>query len=181
MYAGLENREYSCRDPSRWPRGTLCPQKLARTSPTSGGCLVGIVRSRTKITEFSFRVFSGLVYWSVHVKLCLRSARDKQQMLHNISIVSIRVRWRQCLKLLQTIWRSDCLLSRINTSRIAVGLGKWPASQISWSSSVWLCHRVTRPLVTGLVPYMESGYSKFFTYMNEVVRACIIKHGSGVR
>jgi hypothetical protein len=25
-----------------------------------------------------------------------------------------------------------------------------------------------RPLVTGLVPYMESGYGKFFTYMNEL-------------
>jgi hypothetical protein len=35
----LENREYGCRDPSRWPRGTLYPQKLAITSPTSGGSL----------------------------------------------------------------------------------------------------------------------------------------------
>jgi hypothetical protein len=31
----LENREYVRRDPSRWPRGTLYPQKLAITSPTS--------------------------------------------------------------------------------------------------------------------------------------------------
>jgi hypothetical protein len=23
----LENREYGCRDPCRWPRGILCPQK----------------------------------------------------------------------------------------------------------------------------------------------------------
>jgi hypothetical protein len=34
MYSGLENREYSSKDPSRWPRGTLCPQKLALTLPT---------------------------------------------------------------------------------------------------------------------------------------------------
>ena len=32
----------------------LYPQKLALTSPTSGGRSVGIVRVRTKATEFSF-------------------------------------------------------------------------------------------------------------------------------
>jgi hypothetical protein len=45
--SGLENREYGPRDSSRWPRGTLYPQKLALTSPTSGG------RSGTQATEFS--------------------------------------------------------------------------------------------------------------------------------
>jgi hypothetical protein len=51
-WSGLENREYGCRDPSFWPRDTtLYPQKLALTSPTSGGRSVGIVRSRTKATE----------------------------------------------------------------------------------------------------------------------------------
>jgi hypothetical protein len=50
----LENREYGQRDPSRWPRGTLYPHKLAITSPTSGGRSVGIVRSRTQTMEFSF-------------------------------------------------------------------------------------------------------------------------------
>jgi hypothetical protein len=34
--------------PLRWPRDTLYPQKLALTSPTSGGRSVGIVRLRTK-------------------------------------------------------------------------------------------------------------------------------------
>jgi hypothetical protein len=34
------------------PRGTLYPQKLAITSPTSGGRLVGIVLSRTQTMEF---------------------------------------------------------------------------------------------------------------------------------
>jgi hypothetical protein len=53
VLAGLEIREYGRRDPSRWPRGTLCPQTLALTSPTSGGRSVGIVRSRTQATEFS--------------------------------------------------------------------------------------------------------------------------------
>jgi hypothetical protein len=47
----LENREYGRRDPSRWPRDTLYPQKLATTSSRSGGCSVGIVRSRTQTME----------------------------------------------------------------------------------------------------------------------------------
>jgi hypothetical protein len=51
--SGLESREYGRRDPSHWPHGTLYPQKLALTSPTSGGRSVGIVRSRTQATEFS--------------------------------------------------------------------------------------------------------------------------------
>jgi hypothetical protein len=46
--SGLEIREYGLRDPSRWPRGTLYPQKLAVTLPTSGGRSVGIVRLRTQ-------------------------------------------------------------------------------------------------------------------------------------
>jgi hypothetical protein len=40
-------------NPLRWPRDTLHPQKLELTSPTSGGRSVGIVRSRTKATEYS--------------------------------------------------------------------------------------------------------------------------------
>jgi hypothetical protein len=49
--SGLENRKYSRRDPLRWPRGTLNPQKLVLTSPTSGGRTVGIVRLWTQVTE----------------------------------------------------------------------------------------------------------------------------------
>jgi hypothetical protein len=52
--SGLEIREYRHRDPSRCPRCTLYPQKVALTSPTSGDRSVGIVRSRTQATEFSF-------------------------------------------------------------------------------------------------------------------------------
>jgi hypothetical protein len=33
----LESREYGHREPSRWPRDALYPQKLAVTLPTSGG------------------------------------------------------------------------------------------------------------------------------------------------
>jgi hypothetical protein len=55
--SGLGNREYGRGDPLRWPRSTLYPQNLALTSSTSGGRFVGIVRSRTKVMEFSFYHF----------------------------------------------------------------------------------------------------------------------------
>jgi hypothetical protein len=48
----LEIREYGSRNPSRWLCGTLNPQKLALTSPTSGDRSVGTIRSRTWATEF---------------------------------------------------------------------------------------------------------------------------------
>jgi len=38
----------------------LYPQKLALTSPTGGGRSVGMVRSRTKTTGFSFSFFNQL-------------------------------------------------------------------------------------------------------------------------
>jgi hypothetical protein len=50
--SGLENREYGRGNPLRWTRDTLYPPKLALTSPTGGGRLVGIVRLRIKATEF---------------------------------------------------------------------------------------------------------------------------------
>jgi hypothetical protein len=50
--SGLASREYGRGNPLRRPRDSLCPQTLALTSPTSGGRSVGIVRSRTKATEF---------------------------------------------------------------------------------------------------------------------------------
>jgi hypothetical protein len=69
----LENREYGCRDPSPWPCGTLYPQKLALTSPTSGGRSVCIVRSRTQTTEF---VFSFLfVLYSNHSVVSTQEGR----------------------------------------------------------------------------------------------------------
>jgi hypothetical protein len=64
---GLESREYGRRDPSRWPRDSLCPQKLELTSPTSDDRSVGIVRSPTQATEFSFLVFS--VFVCVHERV----------------------------------------------------------------------------------------------------------------
>jgi hypothetical protein len=50
--SGLENRDYGRGDPLLWRRDTLSPQKLALTSPTSGGRSVGILCLRTKTMEF---------------------------------------------------------------------------------------------------------------------------------
>jgi hypothetical protein len=52
----------------------LYPQKLALTSPTGGGRSVGIVRSRTKATEFSFSLV-------LHVLVSDRNARTAHQFL----------------------------------------------------------------------------------------------------
>jgi hypothetical protein len=49
--SGPERRDYGRKDPSRWPCGTLYPQMLALTWPTSSGRSVSIVRSRTQATE----------------------------------------------------------------------------------------------------------------------------------
>jgi hypothetical protein len=51
--SGIEIREYGHGDPLRWLHDTPYPQKLALTSPTCGGHLVGIVCSQTKTMEFS--------------------------------------------------------------------------------------------------------------------------------
>jgi hypothetical protein len=59
--SGLENREYGRGDPLRWPRDILYPQKLTLTSPKSGCSSVGMVRLRTKATEFFF-FFCSLIY-----------------------------------------------------------------------------------------------------------------------
>jgi hypothetical protein len=56
--SGLECRYYGRWDPLCWPRNTFYPQKLTLTSPTSGGSSVGIVRSRTKATEFVLSLFT---------------------------------------------------------------------------------------------------------------------------
>jgi hypothetical protein len=65
--SGLENGPGNS---LRWPRNTLCPQRLALTSPTSGGRSVSIVRLRIKATEFSFYC---LVTWSSESKLKLNN------------------------------------------------------------------------------------------------------------
>jgi hypothetical protein len=59
--SGLAIQQYGLRDLSRWPHGTLYPQKLALTSPTSGSRSVGIVRSLTQAMELVLFVCFVLV------------------------------------------------------------------------------------------------------------------------
>jgi hypothetical protein len=59
--SGIENWDCGRGDPLRWPHNTLYPQKLALTSPTCGGRSGGIVRLRTKATEFSL-----ILEWACH-------------------------------------------------------------------------------------------------------------------
>jgi hypothetical protein len=65
-----------CRDSSRWPRGTLYPQTLALTSPTSGGRSVCIVRLRTRTTEFVLFYVrrksrnSCVLNWTAYLRVC---------------------------------------------------------------------------------------------------------------
>jgi hypothetical protein len=66
--SGPENREYGRRDLSRWPRGTLYPQKFALTSTTSGGRSVGIVCSRTKATELVMARLVHITSWHSNIK-----------------------------------------------------------------------------------------------------------------
>jgi hypothetical protein len=56
--SGPEIRSVDRGDPLSWPRDTLHQQKLALTSPTSGGRSVGIVRVRTKSHGVWFGVCS---------------------------------------------------------------------------------------------------------------------------
>jgi hypothetical protein len=61
--SGLENREYGHIDPLRWPCDALYSHKLAVISPISGGRAVGIVRLRTKATEFVRVFFVACLRW----------------------------------------------------------------------------------------------------------------------
>jgi hypothetical protein len=84
--SGLENREYGRRDPSRWPHGTLYPQKLA-TSPTTGGRSVDLVRLRSDAMEFFygylFDHFQNLFFCIISItfrKLCLFLSSSGEDM-----------------------------------------------------------------------------------------------------
>jgi hypothetical protein len=90
----LENREYGRRDPSRWPRDTFYPQTLALTSPTSGGCSVGIVRSRTKATEFS--ISSECLQFDAFTKHCFQYIDRLRNSVASPPSEFLRYRWNVC-------------------------------------------------------------------------------------
>jgi hypothetical protein len=55
--SGLEHREYNLRDPSWWQHGSLCPQKLLPTSPTSCGLSVDIFALGLRPRSLVFNMF----------------------------------------------------------------------------------------------------------------------------
>ena len=70
--AGLENRLTAVGTRCADHVTTLYPQKLALTSPTGGGRSVGIVRVRTKATEFIYiYIFIYLFIYLLCVCVCV--------------------------------------------------------------------------------------------------------------
>jgi hypothetical protein len=60
-----------CGVPLGWPRDTLYPLKLALTSPTSGGCMVGIVRLRTIGHAFFWYYYGSIALcWAFCLFFC---------------------------------------------------------------------------------------------------------------
>jgi hypothetical protein len=88
---GLENREYGREDPLRWPRGTLYRQKLALTRPKIGGHSIGIVRLRTKATEF-------VCFWYEYYVIRCNLKFEYFNFLHRVIIIwptSEIIRWQR--------------------------------------------------------------------------------------
>jgi hypothetical protein len=93
--SSLESREYGRGNPLRWPCDILYPQRLTLTSPTSGVRSVGIVRSRTKATDFSFLVddeneklrFEYFNLWtnSVAILASAQLPEDSQEWSKNVA------------------------------------------------------------------------------------------------
>jgi hypothetical protein len=98
-YPGSRSRnwEYGRRDPSRWPRGTFYPQKLALTSPACGGRSVDIVRSLTQAMEdtlYSTELICLLVQWQPRFG---RPLWEFFEELNDIDLESeYKVHWRTC-------------------------------------------------------------------------------------
>jgi hypothetical protein len=69
---------------------TLCPQKLALTSPTSGGHPVGIVRSRTKAKEviISFLLLAKLLFQNFGQRFGFLNRGHSYYRQRNIEIAS---------------------------------------------------------------------------------------------
>jgi hypothetical protein len=125
----LENREYGRRDPSRCPRGTLYPQKLATTLPRSGGRSVGIVCLRTQTMEFSFFLvfydkFPTRIPYLVPASFAVTAQSDHSVLLHFTVI---------------TVVSSSCKLRRDVLSNI---LNSLTTSFLGQMFSWWLCFRL---------------------------------------
>jgi hypothetical protein len=92
--SGLENYEYCRRDPLCCPRNTLYPQKLSVTSATSGGHSVGIgiVRSRTKATEFI------CLFVCVCVYVCVCVCERENCRAYSLLVSKCSIRSQYCIR-----------------------------------------------------------------------------------
>jgi hypothetical protein len=93
----LEIREYGHRDLSRWPHGTLFPQRLAQTLSKSSGRSVSIVCSSTQATEFSFKghILHLTVHWLSSLILCNWHAKYLQYHVTDSYVSSANIK-RYC-------------------------------------------------------------------------------------
>jgi hypothetical protein len=115
------NQEYGRRDSSRWPRGTLYPQKYSLTSPTSSGRSVDMIRWRTKALELllvSYAVIKFIVIdWTKYFGKCQQLRISRDPMLANLNLISrVSCKWPLCISLHRN-WpvRSTQLWLRLST------------------------------------------------------------------
>jgi hypothetical protein len=93
--SSLESREYGCRDSSRWPRGTLYPQKVGTNFVTSGGRSVGIGRLWTEAMEFFYDI---IILYIILGAIYLIYFRSTLQTLYNLHYTPTTLRvqsWRE--------------------------------------------------------------------------------------
>jgi hypothetical protein len=115
IWVDLESREFGRGNPLCWPCDTLYPQKLAPTSPTSGGLSVGIVRSRTRPRNLFFCLYIYIYIYMSTFKVSWRLVRAFKQFcrLHlrklkdcNVDITCGRKFWYKPLRCLHVAWYS---------------------------------------------------------------------------
>jgi hypothetical protein len=155
--SGLEDREYGRGDPLRWSCDTLYPQKLALTSPTSGGRSVGIVSSRTKATEFSF-FFSGGVNWVPLVWRPLCGLLYQPRMIDNDEVSGMRIGRGN-----RTTQKNYTLVP-LCPPQIPYDL-TWARTRAAvvwgWRLTAWA---VTRPFISSFIPGLSPFKTSFSTW-----------------
>jgi hypothetical protein len=125
-HSGLENREYGRGYPLRWRRDILYPQKLALTSPTSGGRSVGIVLLRTKATEFVRSEATNFYFFET---LFVRVHPARNSLMEAMSA-------RVCLQTLSC--GSHCISSEIRVNAISMLRSRKSVSSVEVLRLKWM-------------------------------------------
>jgi hypothetical protein len=129
--AVLEIRKYGRGDPLRWP---FYRQNLALTCLTSGGRSVGIVRSRTKATEFFILRIIHIFIHKLRILLCV-------SLIYSISMnynISFLIFYWNIITLHVSVFRSSSgvykiwiVISRYWTS--------CPPDGVAWVQTIRIC------------------------------------------